>query len=571
MWLDWFSGSRLLAVALVVVGCGNGDDGGLPDGGNGPDGGGSNDLCAQACGLHEVCDASSGVAVCSCAPAYAKDASNACAFAGAPADPGLADPTKWTIAGTGLTVEPTSSGSVDVGEAIFTHDGMCGFATASQTFTMPPLDRAEPFKLVVTHAGTQQPLTASLNGALLAIGVGDQWTDVRVQPSAYRTDSICLGAAAYGGPVAFRIGMFPASGMPCAAGAQDKATLKVDQIQVLVADPGECPAPGSVLNGDFEGATGWTFSSVQAGTGALVDAAGEAGTKGAQLNGTNRCSEVTMTGNASFPAKGALAHPAVDVYWQGTSGERLVFQIGGKNVATLNANGSAAHARVCVPAWALGNVQAVGFFMQRHSDNACTAAYSQSFTIDNLQFVDEPACTATGDLTDPGFERVADLTGPVTGWGNTHSYVNDVRGLSSAAIDAPGSARTGNGVLSLQWSNPCSTYNDGGSDLTLTVPSSNATGGPAVKFFANVATANKMSEARLSLQPIANGSTAFVTSPPNGTYTAQTLCLPPALSGRRVTVRASLGDAGGGCGSVASESALWDDFEIGTDASCPGQ
>lgn len=394
---------------------------------------------------------------------------------------------------------------------------------------------------------------------------------MRAQPSGYRTDSICLGAAAYGGPTAFRIGMLPGGGLSCAPGAQSATTLKVDQVEVRVADPGECPAPGNVLDGDFEGATGWAFSSLQGGTGALVAGAGEVGTQGAQLAGTNRCSEETMTGNASFPARGALAHPAVDVYWQGSSGERLVFQIGGKNVATLDADDNARHARICVPAWALGNVQTVGFFMQRHSDNACTTAYSQTFTIDNVTFVDDPACTAPGDLTDPGFERAANLAGPATGWGNTHAYVNDLRGLSSAALDAPGDAHTGNGVLSMTWSNPCTTFNDGGSDLTLTVPASDATGGAAVKFFANVAASNTQTEARLSLLPLAAGSTAFLTSPRNGAYTAQTLCLPPALAGRRITLRASLGDAGGACSAVASESARWDDFEIGTDASCPAQ
>jgi len=80
-----------------------------------------------------------------------------------------------------------------------------------------------------------------------------------------------------------------------------------------------------------------------------------------------------------------------------------------------------------------------------------------------------------------------------------------------------------------------------------------------------------MTEARLSMLPIAIGSTAFVTSPRNGTYTAQTLCLPPTLARRRITLRASLGDAGGGCAAVSGETARWDDFEIGTDASCAMQ
>jgi hypothetical protein len=326
-----------------------------------------------------------------------------------------------------------------------------------------------------------------------------------------------------------------------------------------------------VLDGDFEGATGWTFTPTQGGTGALVAGVGEGGTKGAQLAGSNRCSEATMTGTASFPTRAALANPAIDVYWSGTANERLVFQIGGKNVATLNATGNASHARICVPAWALGSVQSVGLLMQRHSDNACTTAYAQAFNIDNVTLVSEPACTATGDLTDPGFERVANLTGPVTGWGNTHDYVNDLQGLFTSAVNSASLAHTGNGALRLFWSNPCSVFNDAGSDLALVVPAADATGGPAVKFFANVATANTMSDARISLLPLASGGATVLTSPRNGAYTAQTLCLPPALIGRRIALRVGLADSGGGCGAVTSETALWDDFEIGTDAACPAQ
>ena len=538
-------------------------NGGLPDGG-------AVDKCQQDtdCATHQVClDGVVGKS-CVCAPAYAADATGACAFAGAPADPGLADPTKWTVT-DGVTVDPTSPGNVDPGEAIIDGTGLCGFGSVSQMFTMPPLDRAEPLKLVVTHTGTELIKHFDLSGALLSVGVGTQWFDVPVQPLAYRTDSICLGATAFGGPVQFKVGVLPSTTLFCGAGAASAATVKVDQLQVRVADPGECPAVGSVLDGDFEGSGGWAFDGFTTGTGAIVAGVGEGGTKGAQLTGTQKCDTVTMTGTASFPTRTTVANPAIDLYWNGTANEHLVFQIGGKNVATLTATGTGGHSRICVPAWALGSVQSIGLAMQPHSENACTTAYPQSFTIDNLTFVNEPSCTQTGDLTDPGFERITNLSGPEPGWGMTQNYVNDLQGLFTGLTNSASAAHTGSGSLHMFWDNECTIWNNAGADMTMIVPPADATGGPAVKFFANIASTNTVSDARLSLLPLTNGGTTFVVAPRNGAYTAQTLCLPPALIGRRITLRASMGDGSGGCAATpATESAACDDFSIGTDASC---
>jgi hypothetical protein len=214
-------------------------------------------------------------------------------------------------------------------------------------------------------------------------------------------------------------------------------------------------------------------------------------------------------------------------------------------------------------------VQSIGLAMQTHSGNECTTAYNQSFTIDNLSFVSEPSCATTGDLTDPGFERITNLSGPVTGWGLTQNYVNNLQGLFTVVSNSKTAAHSGSGLLNLEWDNECTQWNNAGADMTLIVPPADATGGPAVKFFANVASTNTLSDARLSLLPLANGNTTFVVAPRAGQYAAQTLCLPPALVGRRITLRASLGVAGAGCATNPPlETAAFDDFSIGTDASC---
>jgi hypothetical protein len=517
------------------------------------------------CGAHARCEVSGPGSVCACVAAYARTG-GACMFAGAPADPQMSDPTKWTPGAPGAAIDPVAPGHVDPGEAVLDRVGLCGFGGLTQTFTMPPLDRAEPMKLVVTHTAADPLL--DLSGTLLSIGVGTQWVDLPLSRNVYRTDSLCLGAAAYGGPVDFRVAALGGPGCQGPLGT----SVRVDQMQVQVAAAGECPAPGQVVDGSFETGTGWTFTSTQGATAAITPGIGEAGSTGALLAGANRCSEATMTGTVSLPLITATAHPAIDVFWTGTVGQRLVVGLAGKNVETLDADGVAKHARLCVPPWAAGTVTTLSFLMQRKSDNACTVALGRSFRLDNITIVDDPACSPAGELTDPGFERVANPIGPATGWGLINGYVNDTEGIAAAVVTGPGLAHTGTGALAITWINLCTFINDGGADFTAIVPPVLGTAGPAVKFFVNAPASNTMSEARVSLQPPPNVATpGFVVSPETGGYVENLLCLPPQLSRRRITLRASVGDtSGGGClQNQPAETALFDDFEITTDPRCP--
>lgn len=572
---------QLLGLLIVFSACG--DDGGaktLPDAPHAIDAAPDADPCANTtcectaatqtadCGAHAICDESGPGRVCACAPAYARDASDACAFAGAPADPGLADPSKWTASSTDIAIDPVAAGTIDVGEAVMTAAGLCKNASLTQTFTMPALADAEPFKLVVTHKeNVPTPTTFRFPAVQLQVGItgpnGSEWHEKPLARNATRTDTFCLGAAAYGGPVTFQLTTIGSGNQCDALPPTANENVHIDQARVEVAAPGECPAPGMIPNADFEGATNWTFSGIQAGTGSITAGVGENASAGAQLTGSNRCSEVTMSGDISFPTAAALANPAIDIWWTGTASTFVDLQLAGKNVATLNATGTATHSRICVPGWALGTATTVGIFLQRNSDNACTTPLSRSFAIDNITLVSDPACTGL-DLIDPSFENA------LTGWGLTNGYVNDLRGLTTDISSTAGDAHTGTHALREQWANPCSTFDDAGADLTFLTPQPTATAGPAVKFFAKASPTNTQSEARLTVLPAAY-PVAFVSAPETGSYVANTLCIPPRLAGRRVTVRASVGDAGGGCSAVATETALFDDFEITTDASCPAQ
>lgn len=511
---------------------------------------------ATDCAAHEVCDESVNGRLCQCAPAY-KDQGGTCVFDVAPRDPKVTDPAVWIPVGPGASVDGSLQGNIDVGEALIDRTGMCAFSSLSQTFKMPPRSRAEPFKLLVTHSASDPG--NEIGGGVLAIGVGGQWFHTAVSRNVYRTDTICLGESAYGGDVEFKIATL---GSPLCTGGST-ARIRVDQMLVQPATEAECPRPGTVVNGDFEQATGWTFSVLNAATGAIVAGVGENATRGAQLTTANRCSEATMTGTIALPRGDAQA---IEVFWSGTNGTRLSASLGGIGVATLNANGVAKRNRFCVPAWARGNNTTISFFMQRQSDNGCTTALARTFMIDSVAIVNEPACGPV-DISDPGFERIANTTGPMPGWALINDYVNDVEGGVAVTLNSMPSAHLGSGVLRLTSVNECASQPT--ATASFIVPPAQGAAGPAIKFFASV-TANVNTTA--SAEAGFLNTTPFrVDLPENGGYAQHVLCLPKAVSGRPFLLRMSMRDSDGSSSCLSPipvETALFDDVTVTTDASC---
>ena len=525
-------------------------------------------------GAHRICDETSGAGrVCACAPAYADDGSGSCAFDAAPFDSGFQDPAKWTAVGDGVEVSAVAPGTINPGAALFSAGGACGFAAINQTFVMPPLELADPFKITVTHEGIDPSMFDIPDGTVVSVGVNGEFKDSIVERNAVVTQSFCLGPRAYGqgpvgSPVQFQVAVQPgafSSSFLCNQTSQ--ASFSVDQVKLEVATPGECPMPGTVVNGDFELVTDWTFNGTQSGAGAIVANVGENNSRAAQLSTANRCSEVTMTGTAAFPT--TIQNPAIDVFFSGTSGARAVFQIAGKNLATLPGVTTPTHKRICIPKWAQGTTSPIGFFLQRASDNGCTTALVKSFTIDNLTITDDAACASTGDVIDPGFEH---NTGPVIAYGLTDSFVNDIKGTTSV-ITAAG-AHAGNRALRLVGANECAGVGDGGADLTINVPAAEGPAGPAIKFFANVGNGNLLTTTRIAVEPgprnIEPGLRLDL--PEVGVYQPAVFCLPPSTIGRRMTFRFSTGSTdGGGCVGHADEAAMIDDVQVGTDASCAAE
>jgi len=106
----------------------------------------------------------------------------------------------------------------------------------------------------------------------LALGFNRAWT--QLEPTfddAWQTARVCLGEAAYGGPVLVQLG--PREQHPSCFD-QPEGNIEVDQLAIVAADPGECPVPGEVLNGAAETNGGWKFETTGAAEAGFAQGAG---------------------------------------------------------------------------------------------------------------------------------------------------------------------------------------------------------------------------------------------------------------------------------------------------------
>ena len=561
----------LLVLAMVVAACGDVVKG---SGVDAPPNNCPGAVCectaateAMDCGAHEICDESGGNRECKCAAGYVAGAGDAgCVFSSPLQDPGFQDPSKWTVVG-GAMVNPAATGSKQPGELIFDKMTLCSFGGAKQSFTMPPFDRADPLKVSITTSIIQPPPpNFFFTDFRIQVGIGTQFIELQATGGEYKTQSFCLGPAAFGGPVEMQIS--PLGTLACSN--TTTGSIRVDEIKLEVASPGECPRQAGVVNGNFQLATGWKFPNSQSGAGQILPNIGENGSFAAQLQQPNRCSEVTATGLMSIPTN--LTNPAIDVYWNGTSGGRLTVLLNNKGIGTLLANGQIKHSRVCIPKWAVGNTTTLGFFAQRQTDNDCATPLNRTYILDNITIVNEPACGTLSDITDPSFERIAAPQGPVPGWGQFNGMVNNLEAGRIFFVNGAGVANTGTGAVRSHNANQCVFRGQSGVDIAVIVPPASGTSGPALKFFGRADPANVNSELRANIMPQTEGQ-VFKAVAETGAYVPTVMCFPPAMVGRLVNVRIGNNDPdGGGCAATTyDEFAFIDDVSVTTDPTCPAQ
>jgi len=427
--------------------------------------------CEPACSpaAHELCDGDIESPSCICAPGYS---GIPCTWTGVLNDPGFQDQGAWTLSRGATVLESQRDTSIDDGFARVERSAACDAGAVSQTMQMPTYEVGEPLVAEVTYrAQDLYGLALSFNRSQTEFGP--------TSDNAWRVkERVCLGESAYGGDVTVQLSA-PEQHPSCFS--VEEGQLDVDRLDIVPAEPGECPAPGEVLNGTGDIGGGWQFETEGAGIAELAEGVGREGTPGVRLAIEAGDRAVAWT-KASVPSPESLQSPALRFWWRGTSGLPFKFQIGrydtvGSETGALPlddvyGNGSDVNYLYCLPPWTHGNV--VDLIFRPLLDSSSTDGPSE-LVIDDVEIISEARCGTSTDLLDPGFDA-----GPsrIMGVKNFTPY--------TAAIlrTEPLLSRTGDGgVLELSYSN------EGALMFVETwvfVPESNENEGPAIVFWSKV-------------------------------------------------------------------------------------
>lgn len=173
-------------------------------------------------------------------------------------------------------------------------------------------------------------------------------------------------------------------------------------------------------------------------------------------------------------------------------------------------------------------------------------------TIDDLAFVNEPACGSDPFVVDGGFESA--VTGAVvTPWVLT---VSPGRGKLQI-LNTNTLAQSGNGVLELSLRQECSRAS---AATWITVPEADGTNGPALQFAYRTST---------------NPATTFTTNLGTGVlaeganFVTQVVCLDPDLAGRMHRIEFSMDTGFGLCANTFANEFAWvDDIQAFTTSAC---
>ena len=451
--------SAAFAIVMLAAGCSS-------DGGDGSPG----ELCALVCeGEHEVCAKSTNGEECACAPGYEGDP---CEWGTVPKDPEFASRDAWSDASSGVTILPQESG-LGPGLVSFDKSALCNGGVVSQVVEMPARKVADPFVVEMTLRSTLR----------FAIGVY-AGRALRMLPDApgrlWVTERFCLGEAAYGGPVEFRVG---AAERDNACELDPIGFIEIDRFQILSADPGECPEPGSALNGDAnpeEG--GWIFDlrgvDPDEGGASLEPEMGNAGTGGARLHVEGGSSVSAMGTPISVPLAGSNhPSPALSFWWRGSEGFGFFPHFGAPfgNVAVnplnfLTGDGNEHHHTYCLPPWTHGSVVELWFMPQ-------SAAILGELVVDDVQVISDSRCGDSADVLDPAFDSAPNRW-PGVAYGGA-GVEEPVRVLDDAESGSP----SGGGAVALSYasSRAILTFHN-----WVWVPQSSGTAGPQLVFYSNL-------------------------------------------------------------------------------------
>ncbi|WP_437808862.1 hypothetical protein [Sorangium sp. So ce1078] len=489
---------------------------------------------------------------CACTDGYAM-VDGECVWQGGPLDPSFQSADTWSATGAAL-VRPEAEGNGNPGAGVIGRDAVCQMAGFSQQLRMPDLACAEPLLLTFAAHIACDATMDCLGPPGVGVRINGGFSNLDLMPSSsFSPQRVCLGERAYGGPIELLLG--PSRRSPlCDEATGQGYTLTFDDVAIRPDEMSECPLPGQVLNGDFEGGdAGWTATS-ENGVSEIRSGLGQGGGKGGHIGTTLFCQYPALEGTVSAPLpSAALPYPALRIWSQGSPGAVVNVTLSTHQLTALTGSGEAQVSHVCLPRWALGMAHRLAFAYRNRSSQACTDENKRDFAVDDIAFVSDVRCPGDTPLFDPGFENAgAGATLSPTWVLNTD---DPARGTARLAVDAA-AAHSGDVSLSLSVQKPC---REPSASTVFTVPEPEATAGPALKFWYRTS----------HLRAATASSTPGASLPASESWTQQTICLDPRTAGRPQHLSFKIGASGVCDEPLGDETLHVDDVEATTDPSCP--
>ncbi len=365
--------------------------------------------CDAPCGSNQFCNTDETPPACVCAAGFS---GNPCTFSGLIEDPDFYAPLDDSPWGDtqGATIENTAATPIGTGKGVLLPGVVCNAGQLWQEVRMPSMDSAPTFVAELHYRAR------GVHG--LALGLGGAWT--RLAPTRgeewARGTRVCLGEAAYGpspggGPV--RVQLSAAERLADCLEGSPEGTIEIDRFDIVPADPGECPEPGTVVNSaaDTDGPD-WRFLEEGDVDADLVEDAGREGTSGARLfRDAEASGRATMSTRISVPF---VESPAVRFWWRATRQQAFDATAGtlvdlddrGRQadtlVGTVNTsvpNNAGVSRLYCLPPWTQGTVIEWSFSLP-----AQAADEPVELVVDDLELTTDESCGTDDALLDGGFE-----------------------------------------------------------------------------------------------------------------------------------------------------------------------
>ena len=470
----------------------------------------------------------------------------------------FSDAEQWTMTGSAF-VDVTEEGASNPGVGVFPLFPLsdhCLPDEISQIVAMPGIDVCGPARLSrwITRDDWFVELQTAMNESWVssAGGSAEEW-------GTWHEATDCLGDAAYG--TEFRLG-FRSLHHDCSCDwSFHGEALWIDQVSIEF-DP-TCPGIGEVVNGDFEGGgrgdweTGPPRRETSEATAEVnVPGIGVDGSRAGRLTVTNGCGDPWMRTQVSVPTINTLHSPALRFQAHLTPGVDAFFWLGHLRWMRIEGSDSFETRTFCLPRTLAGAVHGLSFSLWETGE-CYDDADPVEFIIDEVEIVDEPACTFESGLLDPGFEMTVGASSTWHGW-----YVERNSCYGEAAVEFvsdPLAAHSGHGAARFVFDNEDSC----GLSHWFVVPPVTERGGPALTFWSRLTGPTPELELMVRVGVDFEYERGSVVS--QGDYQRNLVCLPPLRSGAPIKMRID-----SGWPDLDEGTQIWvDDFGLTTDESCP--